>query len=70
MRIEPELVNAVITGKAVPQKLGDCADLARQLVAGLEGFGFAAGGASVLVDLADDGSDLIGRSPSAGFGKQ
>jgi hypothetical protein len=32
MRIEPELVDAVITGKPVPQEIGDSADLLRQLM--------------------------------------
>src|SRR6202022_5209211 len=69
MRIEPELVDTVIAGKAVPQKLGDGTDLVRELVAGLVGVGFAAGSAPVLIDLADDVGDLIGRSAGAGFGE-
>src|SRR6202035_1236548 len=70
MRIEPEFVDAVIAGNAVSQKVGDGTDLVHQLVAGLVGLGFVAGGAPVLVNLADDGGDLIGRCPGAGFGKQ
>src|ERR1700722_238390 len=70
MRIEPELVDAVITGKPVPQEIGDSADLLRELVAGLFSFGSGARGAPVLIDFGDDGGDLVGRRPGTGFGEE
>jgi hypothetical protein len=69
MRIEPELVDAVITEKAVPQEVGDGAHLVRELVTGLVGFG-GAGRAAVMIDVADDGGNLIGRRAHFGLGKQ
>jgi hypothetical protein len=70
MRIEPELVDAVVAGEPGPQEIGDGTDLLRQLIAGLLGFGSAARDATVLIYFAYDGGDLVGRCPGVGFGEK
>src|ERR1700727_2848875 len=70
MRIEPELVDAVIAGEPVPQEVGDGSDLLRKLIAGLFGFGSAARNTTVLINFAYDGGDLVGRRLGVGFGEQ
>jgi hypothetical protein len=70
MRIESELVDAVIAGKAKPQKFRDSTDLLCEVVAGLVCLRFGTGSAPMMINLADDRGDLIGRRAGAGFGEQ
>ena len=70
VRVEAELVDAVVAGEPVPQEVGDGTDLLRELVARLFGIGSAGRTATVLIDFAYDGGDLVGGCAGVGLGEQ
>src|SRR5271154_7438537 len=69
VRVEAELVDAVVTGEPVPHKVGDRSDPLRELVARLFPTG-STGTATVLIDFAYDGGDLVGGRAGVGFGEE
>jgi hypothetical protein len=70
VRVEAELVDAVVTGEPVTQKVGDGTDPLRKLVARLFRTGSTGCTATVLIDFAYDGGDLVGGRAGVGFGEQ
>jgi hypothetical protein len=70
VRVEAELVDAVVTGEPVTQKVGDGTDPVRKLVARLFRTGSTGCTATVLIDFAYDGGDLVGGRAGGGFGEQ
>lgn len=70
VRIESELVDAVITEQPLTEKSGDSGDALRDIVEWRFTGGRPAGRAAVLVDLADDGGDLFGRRAAARIGEE
>jgi hypothetical protein len=64
VRIEPELVNAVVAGQSFPEESGDSSDALGKFVEWRLGCPRRTGrarGAPVLIDFADDGGELFSR---------
>ncbi len=70
MRIKPELVNGVVAHHSLADELRHRGDFQREFVRSLLDCRGARGGAPALVDLADDGGDLLGRSTAAAVGEK
>ena len=70
MRVEPELVDGVVAHHPFADEFGDCADPLGGLRRRVFGCRGARDGATPMVDLADDGGDLLGRSAPAAVRKQ
>ena len=65
VRVEAELVDAVVAGEPLAEEFGDRGDVLRQVVQRRVGRRCPRGTA-VLVDFADDSRDLFGRCPAVG----
>ncbi|CFE36383.1 Uncharacterised protein [Mycobacterium tuberculosis] len=71
MRVEPEFVDAVVTGQALSEKSSNRGDELRKVVGrGLGGRGRGTRSAPVFVDFPDNGGDLLGRRPVIWIGQQ
>jgi len=70
VRVEPELVDGVVTHHPFTDEFGDRGDPLGACGRRVLGGRGARDGAAPLVDLAHDGGDLLGRSPPAGIREQ
>jgi hypothetical protein len=69
VRVEAELVDAVVAGESVSKEVGDGTDLLDELVARLFDIGPGTCTTTVLIDLTYDSGDLVGGCPGVGLGK-
>jgi hypothetical protein len=67
MPIEAELIDRVVAGQPATQKFGNRGDALGQFVGRRCRFAARGGHAAALVDLADDGGDLLGGRAALGL---